>query len=67
MELDSAGEGLRRLEADGGSRSVISAEEGLRDGPKGFDIELFALLQGGVDTAFESSIEGVDVVRGNRR
>lgn len=43
------------------------AERGLRDGPKGFGIELFALLQGGVDAAFEGSIEGVDVVRGNRR
>lgn len=33
--------------------------------PKGFGIELFVLLQGGVDAAFESSIEGVDVVRSN--
>lgn len=35
VDLDSVGEGLRRLEADGGSRSVVSAEEGLRDSPKG--------------------------------
>lgn len=35
--------------------------------PKGFDIELFALLQGGVDATFESSIEGVDVVRRHER
>lgn len=33
--------------------------------PKGFGIELFALLQGGVDAAFEGSIDKVDVVRGN--
>lgn len=58
---------MRRLEAEGGSRSVVPAERGLRDGPKGFGIELFASLQGGVDAAFEGSIEGVDVVRGNRR
>lgn len=35
--------------------------------PKGFGIELFALLQGGVDAAFEGSIEGVYVVRSNER
>lgn len=34
---------------------------------KGFDIELFALLQGGIDTAFEGSIEGVEVVRSKER
>lgn len=43
----------------------MPAERGLRDGPKGFGIELFALLQGGVDAAFEGSIEGVDMVRSN--
>lgn len=45
----------------------MPAERGLRDSPKGFGIELFALLQGGVDATFESSIEGVDVVRGKGR
>lgn len=35
--------------------------------PKGFGIELFASLQGGVDATFESSIEGVDVVRRHER
>lgn len=35
--------------------------------PKGFDIELFASLQGGVDAAFEGSIDGVDVGCGNGR
>lgn len=30
-----------------------------------FGIELFASLQGGVDAAFERSIEGVDMVRSN--
>lgn len=67
MDLGSGEEGLRRLELGGGSRSVVPAERGLRDGPKGFDTELFASLQGGVDAAFEGSIDGVDVVRGNER
>lgn len=65
MELDSAGEGLRRLKADGGSRSVVSAEEGLRDSSKWIWHRALCVVAGRCGYGFESSIEGVDMVRSN--